>query len=144
VTGVVVSGKTQIPVRDPSLLMLYAGAEHRPDELPDLVAEILARAVERRRAYIGQRQPLTRVRGRIDVLKTESMSMSTVHLAAETPAIRECLLSVAADQGGLCRSRISTRHRLNLQAECIQPMPGRQPVCLLVSFGPPAVPEGAT
>lgn len=93
-TGVVVSGKTEIPVRNLWLLMLYAsqlfadhpgiraaGAEARPDELPDLVAEILAGAVERRlqrslsRAYIARNQPLTRVRGRIDVLKTESAQL---------------------------------------------------------------------
>ncbi|GAS92475.1 5-methylcytosine-specific restriction endonuclease system specificity protein McrC [Mycolicibacterium brisbanense] len=93
-TGVVFSGKTEIPVRNLWLLMLYAselyasnadvrdaGAEHRPDDLPDLVAEILAQAVERRlqrslsRSYIGRRQPLTRVRGRIDVLETESAQL---------------------------------------------------------------------
>ena len=93
-TGVVVSGKTEIPVRNLWLLMLYAselytdnaeirgaGAEERPDELPDLVAEILARAVEHRlqrtlsRAYVARHQPLTRVRGRIDVLQTESAQL---------------------------------------------------------------------
>lgn len=93
-TGVIVSGKTEIPVRNLWLLMLYAselyannpeirggGAEDRPDQLPDLVAEILARAVERRlqrslsRAYVTRSQPLTRVRGRIDVIKTESAQL---------------------------------------------------------------------
>ena len=93
-TGVIVSGKTEIPVRNLWLLMLYAselyannpeirggGAEDRPDELPDLVAEVLARAVERRlqrslsRAYVTRSQPLTRVRGRIDVIKTESAQL---------------------------------------------------------------------
>ena len=60
-TGSVISGKTAIPVRNLWLLMLYAsqlyassaairgaGAEDRPDDLPDLVAEILAHAVEHR------------------------------------------------------------------------------------------------
>jgi len=94
VTGVIASGRTVIPVRNLWLLMLYAsdlyadnpairsaGAEDRPDELPDLVAEILALAVERRlqrsltRSYINQNRPLTRVRGRIDVLKTESAQL---------------------------------------------------------------------
>lgn len=79
----------RIPVRNLWLLMLYAsdlfrtrgigkvGLEDSPDELPDLVAEILARAVEQRqRRHLGQgyrarEAVLNRVRGRIDVLKTE-------------------------------------------------------------------------
>ena len=61
----------RIPVRNLWLLMLYAsdlfrmrgtgdvGLEENPDELPDLVAEILARAVEvrqRHRLSLGYRQ----------------------------------------------------------------------------------------
>jgi 5-methylcytosine-specific restriction enzyme subunit McrC len=79
----------RIPVRNLWLLMLYAsdlfrtrgignvGLEDSPDDLPDLVAEILARAVEarqRRRLNLGSRARdavLNRVRGRIDVLRTE-------------------------------------------------------------------------
>lgn len=79
----------RIPVRNLWLLMLYAsdmfrargignvGLEDSPDDLPDLVAEILARAVEvrqRRRLSLGYRSRdavLNRVRGRIDVLSTE-------------------------------------------------------------------------
>lgn len=79
----------RIPVRNLWLLMLYAsdlyrtggigkvGLEDSPDDLPDLVAEILARAVEvrqRRRLSLGYRSRdavLNRVRGRIDVLTTE-------------------------------------------------------------------------
>lgn len=79
----------RIPVRNLWLLMLYAsdlfrtrglgdvGLEDSPDDLPDLVAEILARAVEvrqRRRLNLGYRSRddvLNRVRGRIDVLNTE-------------------------------------------------------------------------
>ena len=79
----------RIPVRNLWLLMLYAsdlfrthgigkvGLEDSPDELPDLVAEILAHAVEvrqRRRLSLGYRSRdavLNRVRGRIDVLATE-------------------------------------------------------------------------
>lgn len=79
----------RIPVRNLWLLMLYAsdlfrtggirnvGLEDNPDELPDLIAEILAHAVEvrqRRRLNLGYRSRdavLNRVRGRIDVLKTE-------------------------------------------------------------------------
>ncbi|MEQ1581441.1 MAG: 5-methylcytosine-specific restriction endonuclease system specificity protein McrC [Steroidobacteraceae bacterium] len=79
----------RIPVRNLWLLMLYAsdlfrtreignvGLEDNPDDLPDLVAEILARAVERRQrrhlsqGYRAREAVLNRVRGRIDVLKTE-------------------------------------------------------------------------
>jgi 5-methylcytosine-specific restriction enzyme subunit McrC len=79
----------RIPVRNLWLLMLYAsdlfrtgktgnvGLEENPDELADLIAEILARAVElrqRRRLSLGYRfreAELNRVRGRIDVLNTE-------------------------------------------------------------------------
>ena len=79
----------RIPVRNLWLLMLYAsdlfrtrgigmvGLEDSPDDLPDLVAEILAHAVEvrqRRRLSLGYRSreaALNRVRGRIDVLTTE-------------------------------------------------------------------------
>lgn len=79
----------RIPVRNLWLLMFYAsdlfrtrgsrmvGVEDSPDDLPDLVAEILAHAVERRqrrqlsRGYLPRMAVLNRVRGRIDVLKTE-------------------------------------------------------------------------
>ena len=79
----------RIPVRNLWLLMLYAselfrtrgignvGLEDNPDDLPDLIAEILAYAVEvrqRRRLNLGYRSRdavLNRVRGRIDVLNTE-------------------------------------------------------------------------
>ena len=79
----------RIPVRNLWLLMLYASdllrmhepdlvdREEMPDKLPDLIAEILARAVERRqrrnlsRAYEPRRAVLVRVRGRIDILATE-------------------------------------------------------------------------
>lgn len=79
----------RIPVRNLWLLMLYAsdlfrtrgigkvGLEDSPDELPDLVAEVLARAVEQRQrrhlsqGYRAREAVLNRVRGRIDVLQTE-------------------------------------------------------------------------
>ena len=79
----------RIPVRNLWLLMFYAsdlfrmrgigsvGLEASPDDLPDLVAEILARAVEQRQrrrfspGYRPRDAVLNRVRGRIDVLATE-------------------------------------------------------------------------
>lgn len=79
----------RIPVRNLWLLMLYAsalfrarglgniGLEDSPEELPDLVAEILAHAVEQRQrrrlspGYRSRQAVVNRVRGRIDVLQTE-------------------------------------------------------------------------
>lgn len=79
----------QVPVRNLWLLMLYAsdlfrqrgsgkvGLEDSPDDLPDLIAEILAHAVEWRLrkhlsfGYRSREAVLSRVRGRIDMLKTE-------------------------------------------------------------------------
>ena len=80
----------RIPVRNLWLLMLYASrlyrglptgrrfaAEENPDEIPDLAAEILTRAVERRlrrnlsSEFDRREADLTRVRGRINALRTE-------------------------------------------------------------------------
>lgn len=79
----------RIPVRNLWLLLLYAsdlfrtrgsgkiGLEDSPDDLPDLIAEMLAYAVEQRLhrqlsfGYQSRRAELNRVRGRIDVLTTE-------------------------------------------------------------------------
>lgn len=79
----------RIPVRNLWLLMLYASAlfrdlefakiavEENPDDIPDLVAEILCRQVERRiqrnlsYGYQPRKALLGRVRGRIDLLNTE-------------------------------------------------------------------------
>jgi 5-methylcytosine-specific restriction enzyme subunit McrC len=79
----------RIPVRNLWLLMFYAsdlfrssgrdhvGMEDNPDDLPDLVAEILAHAVEQRQrrhlslGYQTRKATLNRVRSKIDVLTTE-------------------------------------------------------------------------
>ena len=79
----------RIPVRNLWLLMLYAShlfrdmeknkisVEENPDDIPDLVAEILCRQVERRiqrnlsYGYQTQKAILGRMRGRIDLLRTE-------------------------------------------------------------------------
>ena len=79
-----------VPVRNIWLLLLYASrlyrelpewrrvaVEEAPDDIPNLVAEILTRAVERRlrrnlsRDYRRRPADLNRVRGRIDLLRTE-------------------------------------------------------------------------
>ena len=88
--AVVVEGHVgRIPIRNLWLLMLYAselfrsratgkvGLEDSPEELPDLVARILADAVEQRQrrrlsqGYCSRDEVLSRVRGRIDILRTE-------------------------------------------------------------------------
>jgi 5-methylcytosine-specific restriction enzyme subunit McrC len=77
----------RIPVRNLWLLLLYASdlarffgrfdaAIEEAPNLPSLIARLLANAVERRlrrnlsRGYIQQQAVLTRVRGRIDILRT--------------------------------------------------------------------------
>ena len=80
----------RIPVRNLWLLMLYASGlfrdlekakvavEDNPDDIPDLVSEILCRHVERRiqrnlsYGYQSREVVLARVRGRIDLLNTET------------------------------------------------------------------------
>ena len=80
----------RIPVRNVWLLMLYASdlyrelpraesvvLEDNPDELPNIIAELLIHAVERRLrrnlsfGYRRRHADLTRVRGRIGLLRTE-------------------------------------------------------------------------
>lgn len=79
----------RIPVRNLWLLMLYASdlfrdlentkiaVEDNPDDIPDLVAEMLCRKVQHRiqrnlsYGYQSREATLGRVRGRIDLLKTE-------------------------------------------------------------------------
>lgn len=80
----------RIPIRNLWLLMLYASrlyrelpparrvtVEDNPDDIPDLVAQLLTRAVERRLrrnlsfAFQETGADLRRVRGRIDLLRTE-------------------------------------------------------------------------
>ena len=80
----------RIPVRNLWLLMLYASdlfrdlekakvaVEDNPDDIPDLVAEMLCRQVERRirrnlsYGYRPRKAVLSRVRGRINLLNTET------------------------------------------------------------------------
>lgn len=122
-TGVIVSGRTEIPVRNLWLLMLYAsklyqnneslrdgGAEENPEDLPDLVAEILANAVERRlqrslgRDYRARSAPLTRVRGQIDILATETRQL----LAQGRVACRFTEMSVDNSRNRLMRTGLAT------------------------------------
>ena len=125
----------RIPVRNIWLLMLYAsdlyrelpharrvGVEDAPDELPNLVAELLTRAVERRMrrnlsyGYRRRHVDLNRVRGRIDLLRTERRQLlqrgrvacSFEELTVDTPRNRFVkaalnLLRRIVSNGGLAR-----------------------------------------
>ena len=104
----------KIPVRNLWLLMLYAldfrayynsetfSEEKNPEDIPDLIAEILTRAVEdrlRRSLSVGfdrRQADLTRVRGRIDHMRTERQHLlrqgriacSFDELTTDTPSNR--------------------------------------------------------
>ena len=115
----------RIPVRNIWLLLLYASQLYRelpetrrveleeaPDPIPDLVAELLASAVERRTrrnltvGYRRRADVLNRVRGRIDLLRTErrqllqrgQVACAFDELTIDTPrnrCVREALLLLA-------------------------------------------------
>ena len=105
----------KIPVRNLWLLMLYASklyrevpsscryaVEESPDDIPNLVAEVLVNAVERRLRrnlssdFRTTQADLTRVRGRIDHLRTErhyllqqgKIACSFEELTTDTPRNR--------------------------------------------------------
>lgn len=83
----------RIPVRNLWLLMLYAsdlrqsdqvkasGVEDNPDDIPEMIGEILAHVVERRMrrnlsfGYQSRHAVLNRVRGRIDLLRTDKRQL---------------------------------------------------------------------
>jgi len=134
----------RIPVRNLWLLMLYAsdlfrtrgiglvGLEDRPDDLPDLVAEILAHAVEQRqrrqlnRSYVARDAVLNRVRGRINALKTERHQLLARGLVAcrfddlsmDTPRNR----FVRAALESICRivRRPDVEHRCRILAAVLK------------------------
>lgn len=116
----------RIPIRNLWLLMLYAsdlfrargistvGLDDCPDELPDLVAEILAHAVEtrqRRNLSLGYRSRdavLNRVRGRIDVLTTERHKL----LARGLVACRFDELTIDTPRNRFVRAALETISRV--------------------------------
>ena len=125
----------RIPVRNLWVLMLYAsdlfrtggtgrvGLEESPDDLPDLVAEILAHAVETRQrhrlssGYVARAAIINRVRGRIDILKTERHQL----LARGLIACRYDELTINTPRNRLVCSaleRISRIIRGNLARRC--------------------------
>jgi 5-methylcytosine-specific restriction enzyme subunit McrC len=121
----------RIPVRNLWLLMLYAsdlfrsrgigmvGLEDSPDELPDLVAEILAHAVEQRqrrqlnRGYLAREAVLNRVRGRVDLLKTERHQL----LARGLVACRFDDLSIDTPRNRFVRAALETICRIVIRQD---------------------------
>lgn len=112
----------RIPVRNLWLLMLYASdlarwdgpfrgaTEQDLDDIPDLIARLLADAVDRRLrrsltgGYVQRDRKLSRVRGRIDLLRTEAQQLLTlgqVHCRFEEPTLdtpRNRLVRAALDR----------------------------------------------
>ncbi|KAE8760828.1 5-methylcytosine-specific restriction endonuclease system specificity protein McrC [Paraburkholderia madseniana] len=136
----------RVPVRSLWLLMLYAsdlfrmrgvgqvGLEDSPDDLPDLVAEILARAVELRQrrhlslGYSSREAVLNRVRGRIDLLTTERHQLLSRGLVAcrfdeltiDTP--RNRFVRAALEAVSRCVRRKDTAHRCRSLASGMRSM----------------------
>ena len=133
----------RIPVRNLWLLMLYASrlyralptgrrfaAEDNPDEIPDLVAEILTRAVERRlrrnlsSEFDHREADLTRVRGRINVLRTERrhllqrgrIACSFDELTTDTPKNRYVHAALNHLHGMVRENELKRRCRITASA----------------------------
>lgn len=134
-----------IPIRNLWLLMLYASdlyrhasaekkaaAEDNPDDIPDLVAEILTHAVERRlnrnltHGYRPQQAILNRVRGRIDVLETTTrqlLSRGAVacrfdQLTVDTP--RNQYVRAALEAITRIAHRPALAHRCRILSACLE------------------------
>ena len=142
----------KIPIRNLWLLMLYASrlyrevpsnrryaVEETPDDIPNLVAEVLARAVERRLRrnlssdFRGRQADLTRVRGRIDQLRTErhhllqqgKIACIFDELTTDTPrnrfvkaALQELTKTVGAKElNRRCRTAIGALERAGVRNE---------------------------
>ena len=142
----------EIPIRNLWLLMLYASdlfrqrkdlqkrkVEDNPDDIPDLVAEILAWAVERRLrrnlsfGYQPRQAILSRVRGRIDHIHTERRQLLHRGLVAcrfeeltvDTPRnryVRAALENSAkmvrrTDLSRRCRTLVTSLVRMGVRGE---------------------------
>lgn len=155
----------RIPVRNLWLLMLYASdlfrdldkanvaVEDNPDDIPDLVAEILCRQVERRiqrnlsYGYQSREAALGRVRGRIDMLNTErhrlldrgkvacrfdELTVDTTRNRFVLAALEE--ISKIVRRAALayrCRSLAASMRRMGVTGE----RPGRSEVSAIDRFG---------
>lgn len=137
---------SDIPVRNLWLLMLYAShlfrdletakvdIEENPDDIPDLVAEMLCCQVERRiqrnfsHGYQTRDAVLSRVRGRIDLLKTErhqllergKVACRFEQLTINTP--RNRFVRAALEEVARILNRASLAHRCRALAGSLQRM----------------------
>jgi 5-methylcytosine-specific restriction enzyme subunit McrC len=150
----------RIPVRNLWLLMLYAsdlykdlekenvGIEDNPDDIPDLVAEMLCRQIECRiqrnlsYGYKPREAVLGRVRGRIDLLNTErhrlldrgKIACRFDELTVDTP--RNCFVRAALEAISKIVSRVALAHRCRSLATSLRRMgvtgerPGRGEVSI--------------
>lgn len=135
-----------IPVRNLWLMMLYASdlfrdiekakvaVEDNPDDIPDLVAEILCRRVERRirrnlsYGYQSREAVLGRVRGRIDQLNTErrrlldrgKVACRFDELTIDTT--RNCFVRAALEEISKVVRRRSLAHRCRSLAASLKRM----------------------
>lgn len=123
-----------IPVRNIWWLMLYASdlgkeanlsklaSEDLPEEIPDLVAEILAKAVEQRQrrqlstGFLRMEAVLSRVRGRIDHLTTSRQQL----LARGQVACRFEELSIDTPRNRYVRAALDKVSRLVRKPELAQ------------------------
>lgn len=125
----------EIPVRNIWLLMLYASdlfreigkgkkeTEQNPDDVPDLIAEILAHEVELRLkrnltvGYQSRRDDLHRVRGQIDFLSTDRRQLLSFGKIAcrfqelTTDTVRNRFVRSALEKLSAIASRRSLAHR---------------------------------
>ena len=150
----------RIPVRNLWLLMLYASGlfrdlekakvavEDNPDDIPDLVAEMLCRKVERRMqrnlsyGYQSREAVLGRVRGRINLLNTErhrlldrgkvacrfdELTVDTARNRFVRAALEEISKIVCSNAlAHRCRSLAASLRRMGVIGE----RPGRGEVCI--------------
>lgn len=145
-TGAHTGSIGRIPVRNIWLLMLYASdlfrdlgsslkaIEENPDDIPDLVAEILCRRVEQRMqwnlscGHAVRQAALSRVRGRIDVRKTECnrlmehgrIACRFNELSIDTPRNRYVLMALSVISKLVQRSDLS--HRCRSLSLCLKRM----------------------
>lgn len=136
----------RIPVRNLWLLMLYAsdlfrirgqgkvGTEASSDEVADIVGEVLAAATEKRLrqrltfGYRRQQDDLSRVRGKIDLLRTHRHSLLSRGLIAcrfealtvDTP--RNRLVRAALERVARLAARSTVAHRCRVQAHDLEQM----------------------
>ncbi|WP_175637494.1 5-methylcytosine restriction system specificity protein McrC [Sinomonas mesophila] len=137
--SVVVAGGARIPVRNVWLLLLYAsefyqsgpeafdGIEEYPEKLPELLAEVLVASTEDRLrrpltpSFAKTSRDLSRVRGGIDTLRTESHQL----LSRGLVACRFEELTVDTPRNRLIRTALDSIARLCSDEELVRRCQGQ-------------------